>query len=44
MVWGARVEAITAQEHDKNMSFIQALRHFTTFAYGQHLVRKRMSI
>ncbi|AVB29527.1 TPA: bifunctional chorismate mutase/prephenate dehydrogenase [Proteus mirabilis] len=44
MVWGARVEAITAQEHDKNMSFIQALRHFTTFAYGQHLVKENVDL
>ncbi len=44
MVWGARIEAITAEEHDKNMSFIQALRHFTTFAYGQHLAKEKVDL
>lgn len=44
LVWGARIEAITAEEHDKNMSFIQALRHFTTFAYGQHLAKEKVDL
>lgn len=44
MVWGARIEAITPEEHDKNMSFIQALRHFTTFAYGQHLAKEKVDL
>lgn len=34
---GARLHKITPEEHDRNMSFIQALRHFTTFTYGQNL-------
>ncbi|MEQ4922980.1 bifunctional chorismate mutase/prephenate dehydrogenase [Proteus hauseri] len=44
MVWGARIEVITPEEHDKNMSFIQALRHFTTFAYGQHLAKEKVDL
>lgn len=44
MVWGARIEAIAPEEHDKNMSFIQALRHFTTFAYGQHLAKEKVDL
>lgn len=36
-IWGANLYAIAANEHDKAMSFIQALRHFTTFAYGMNL-------
>lgn len=44
MVWGARIEAITPEEHDKNMSFIQALRHFSTFAYGQHLSKENVDL
>ena len=36
-VWGARLHRISAVEHDQNMAFIQALRHFATFAYGQLL-------
>ncbi len=35
-VWGARLHRISAVEHDQNMAFIQALRHFATFAYGLH--------
>ncbi|STS99604.1 Chorismate mutase I [Klebsiella michiganensis] len=35
---GARgFHRISAVEHDQNMAFIQALRHFATFAYGLHL-------
>lgn len=44
MVWGARIEAIKPEEHDKNMSFIQALRHFSTFAYGQHLSKENVDL
>lgn len=44
MVWGARIEKITPEEHDKNMSFIQALRHFSTFAYGQHLAKENVNL
>lgn len=33
-LWGSRVVECDALEHDKAMSIIQALRHFTTYAYG----------
>ena len=33
-IWGTRIEKVTAEEHDRAMSFIQALRHFTTYVYG----------
>lgn len=36
-VWGSRLHAITSAEHDRNMAFIQALRHFATFTYGLNL-------
>ncbi len=36
-IWGAKIERVSAEEHDKAMSLIQALRHFTTFAYGVYL-------
>ncbi len=36
-LWGARVTECGADEHDKAMSIIQALRHFTTYAYGVFL-------
>lgn len=38
-IWGARIEKVTASEHDAAMSLIQALRHFTTFVYGAYLSR-----
>lgn len=44
LVWGARLKKITAEDHDKNMSFIQALRHFTTFAYGQNLANEEVDL
>lgn len=43
-VWGLRLQHISAAEHDQNMAFIQALRHFTTFAYGLHLAEENMQL
>ncbi|MXP67779.1 bifunctional chorismate mutase/prephenate dehydrogenase [Pantoea sp. Aalb] len=43
-VWGARLHRINAVEHDTNMAFIQALRHFTTFVYGLHLTAEDVNI
>lgn len=43
-VWGARLKKITANDHDRNMSFIQALRHFTTFTYGQNLAEEHVDL
>ncbi|AOM40914.1 bifunctional chorismate mutase/prephenate dehydrogenase [Xenorhabdus hominickii] len=43
-VWGARLHQISAEKHDKNMSFIQALRHFTTFSYGWHLAKEDIDL
>lgn len=36
-LWGARVHEVTPADHDAAMGLIQALRHFSTFAYGSHL-------
>lgn len=36
-IWGASLCQIDAAEHDHGMTLIQALRHFTSFAYGLHL-------
>ncbi|MCU4675321.1 bifunctional chorismate mutase/prephenate dehydrogenase [Catenovulum sp. 2E275] len=33
----AKLEAVSAESHDKAMSFIQVMRHFSTFLYGFHL-------
>lgn len=35
--WGAVVVNSTAEEHDRVMDVVQALRHFATFAFGQFL-------
>ena len=43
-VWGVRLHRISAVEHDQNMAFIQALRHFTTFAYGLHLAEENVQL
>ena len=43
-VWGARLHRISAVEHDQNMAFIQALRHFATFAYGMHLAEENVQL
>ncbi|KMV69143.1 chorismate mutase [bacteria symbiont BFo1 of Frankliniella occidentalis] len=43
-VWGARLHRISAVEHDQNMGFIQALRHFATFAYGLHLAEENVQL
>lgn len=43
-VWGARLHRISAVEHDQNMAFIQALRHFATFAYGLHLAEENAQL
>ncbi|MGX9418388.1 bifunctional chorismate mutase/prephenate dehydrogenase [Vibrio sp. RC27] len=39
-IWGAYLCPINADSHDQGMSLIQALRHFTSFAYGMHLSRE----
>ena len=36
-IWGACICKCKASDHDKAMSIIQALRHFTTFAYGNFI-------
>lgn len=43
-IWGASLCQIDAKEHDHGMTLIQALRHFTSFAYGLHLSRENPSI
>lgn len=43
-VWGATLYNIEAARHDQNMAFIQALRHFTTFAYGLNLAQEQVDL
>lgn len=43
-IWGASLCNIDAAEHDHGMTLIQALRHFTSFAYGLHLSKENPNI
>jgi chorismate mutase/prephenate dehydrogenase len=43
-IWGASLCQMDAQEHDNGMTLIQALRHFTSFAYGLHLSKENPNI
>lgn len=43
-IWGARLHRISAVEHDQNMAFVQALRHFATFSYGLNLAQENADI
>lgn len=43
-LWGARLHESSAQEHDKAMSLVQALRHFASFVYGTHLCEERADL
>lgn len=43
-IWGASICAIDAEEHDNGMTLIQALRHFTSFAYGSHLSKENPNL
>lgn len=43
-IWGASLCQMDASEHDKGMTLIQALRHFTSFAYGLHLSKENPNI
>ncbi|WP_448211358.1 bifunctional chorismate mutase/prephenate dehydrogenase [Colwellia sp. MEBiC06753] len=37
-VWGASIYPVSAFEHDKAMAMVQVMRHFSTIAYGYHLM------
>lgn len=39
-LWGAKICRCDAKEHDKAMSIIQALRHFSTYSYGTFLTQR----
>ncbi len=43
-IWGASLCNIEAEEHDHGMTLIQALRHFTSFAYGYHLSKVKPNL
>ncbi len=43
-IWGAKVYQVAAAEHDQSMTYIQALRHFATFANGLHLSKQPVQL
>ncbi|MEZ9327782.1 bifunctional chorismate mutase/prephenate dehydrogenase [Vibrio breoganii] len=43
-IWGASLCPMDAEQHDNGMTLIQALRHFTSFAYGLHLSKENPNI
>jgi chorismate mutase/prephenate dehydrogenase len=43
-VRGAVLHESTSSEHDSAMAFIQVMRHFSTFVYGQHLKEEDPSL
>lgn len=43
-LWGAVIVRSTGEEHDAIMEYVQALRHFATFAFGQFLAAKKVPI
>ena len=43
-VWGAKTFQVTAHEHDQAMSMVQVMRHFSTIAYGYHLMAEGADI
>lgn len=42
--WGSIIVTADAEEHDKIMDIVQALRHFATFAFGRFLSQKQIQL
>jgi chorismate mutase/prephenate dehydrogenase len=43
-LWGSIIVMSDADEHDEIMEFVQSLRHFATFAFGQFLASKKVPL
>lgn len=43
-VWGAKIYPVEASSHDQAMSMVQVMRHFSTIAYGYHLMTEGADI
>lgn len=43
-LWGSVIVMSNAEEHDQIMEFVQSLRHFATFAFGQFLAAKKVPL
>ncbi len=42
--WGSVIVTADAQEHDRTMDLVQALRHFATFAFGRFLWQQQVDL
>ena len=43
-VWGAKIYPVNAKAHDQAMGMVQVMRHFSTIAYGYHLMAEGADI
>lgn len=43
-VWGANIYPVSANEHDRAMAMVQVMRHFSTIAYGYHLMTEGVDL
>lgn len=43
-IWGAQLQYVDAETHDNSMTYIQALRHFSTFVSGVHLSQQPITL
>lgn len=43
-IWQANIIDVPAQKHDQTMAIVQVLRHFSTIAYGVHLMHEDVSL
>ena len=43
-VWGAKIYPVDAENHDQAMAMVQVMRHFSTIAYGYHLMTEGADI
>ena len=43
-MWGVKIYNVDATEHDHHMTYIQALRHFSTFVYGLYLSQQPVDL
>lgn len=43
-MWSVKIYHVDATEHDHHMTYIQALRHFSTFVYGLYLSQQPVDL
>ena len=43
-VWSAKLQRVTAREHDQTMAMVQVMRHFSTVVYGAHLAQENIDL